>query len=286
MRVRAFDALRILVISCIFVGAVSANTSKDCDLIPRNYLSTELDRGTRIFVLGEIHGSREIPLAVQAFVCESLRAGKSISVLFEQPSNENSDFQTFFNNKMSAKQYFAKSKHWLRNEDGRGSVEMWRFIEWLKKTSLRNENTRRISVYGVSGHNPKVPRDSNIQGMAEASIAMNIAEVVKSDQSDLFFILIGDWHARRAPKNEINRSAMDLLALTYPNSINVLFRFDGGNTWSCSEVKCGVTQLRTTKFQGKKFSLDRQKAGSIYDFVFPLSMATASPPLSEIDVRE
>lgn len=210
----------------------------------------------RSLILGELHGTRELPEAAGAIACEASARGPVVLGL-ELPPDA----------------LLRTSPLWSQSyQDGRTSEAMAALLE--RVASWRREG-RPIEVLGFDGNATTV--DSRDTVMA-STIARRRAE--RPDAT--FVLLMGNLHARKqvgSPWNREDGHRWLASQLTFPvTTLDVAA--PRGTAWICGAAtpqSCGPQSVSTTKGAGVSNSIQLRGDG-VYDGVLELGSLTASPP--------
>jgi hypothetical protein len=186
----------------------------------RNFLADK-----RVIVVGEMHGTTEVPAFVLKLIRQLSQKDTTISVGLEIPTNYQTDIDNFLStgdfDKLLTLEYF-------KYPDGRSSVSMRELI-----TGLRKINKLNVVCFDLdTGHGSGVNRDS--------LMGVNLSKNYKREQ---MIILTGNLHANLKEGywrpnfksaifhfNKISRLGDKLISLnTY---------YAGGTIWNCMQDGC------------------------------------------------
>jgi len=209
----------------------------------------------RTLILGELHGTREIPEAAGAIACEASERGPVVLGLELPPEA-----------------LVRTSPLWSQpSQDGRTSEAMAALLE--RVASWRREG-RPIEVLGFDGNETTVESRDTVMA---ATLARHRAE--RPDAT--FVLLMGNLHARRqigSPWNPKDGHRWLASQLTFPvTTLDVAA--PRGTAWICGGATpetCGPKTVSTSK-GGASNSIQLRSDG-VYDGVLDLSSLTASPP--------
>ena len=273
----------LLLISIIFqlVGcAISPKqVCSNAVQIPETILSA------KVVLLGEQHGTSEMPKFVTDSVCQFLAKGLSVDVGLELPIDEQARFDQYLRSggKYEDIKALLNSSFWQRKseeQDGRTSIAMLALIEWVRDVRTRGSN---ISLFAfdksLAINTDKLPRDE--------AMAANISERISRSTSDVTIVFAGNYHAMKVPLEGTSIKPMGSF-LRYPQTVAFLLGHDGGTAWQCSSSRCGVVEAgkcETPMPKKQKISLIGQEFPSWakhlkvgYDGYFDISCVTASLP--------
>lgn len=229
--------------------------------------------GAPLVVLGEVHGTEEVPAFVARYVCATAAGGKPVWLALEMPLEEQARLDAFMHGAGTASEQAAllAGPFWRRPfQDGRSSAAMLRMLDAV----------RAMRAGGVPVE--VLAYDSGGAGR-EAGMAQQLRAAMARHGGSAFVVLTGGLHASRTRGNRFNpgfESMTYLLADLKPLALTVVT--GGGSAWICNgqaAASCGAKDW--TINQGApppsgSVALDapsRQFDGSFY-----VGKTTASPP--------
>jgi len=227
-----------------------------------------------VIVVGEMHGTTEVPLVVLQLIRQLGKEEKSLTVGLEIESNYQKDIDNFLKhgdfNKLLTSDYF-------KVPDGRTSLAMGELIKGLR----RIEGIKVVCFDIASGPGTEVNRDS--------LMGVNLS---KNYDHGKMIILTGNLHANLKEGywqpnfksaiyhfNKIENPGDKLISLnTY---------FGGGTIWNCMQDGCKEREANSNSYLKQNYGL--LNFIEIYDNVDPsgysgfiyLDTVTASKPLVE-----
>lgn len=128
------------------------------DCVPQTQVDVaRIDRQT--VLIGEAHGTNEIPAFAGALVCSFLQAGKSVILAVEQDGDEQEGLNRYVESSGSAadRADLLRGRTWMRYSDGRGSAAMLALIESVRR--LRGDGQRVGVLAFRRNDNLRVPMD-------------------------------------------------------------------------------------------------------------------------------
>jgi hypothetical protein len=247
--------------------------SRSCSLI--SGAKTAMTPGV-LLLLGELHGTAEIPGFVGNLVCEASLSGSEVQVGLEIPTEEQLRIDSFLASTGSPqdRQALLEGDFWRRSlQDGRSSRAM---IDLLDSIRRLRASGARINVFSFDVATRVPDRDGEM--------AKKIMTVHAQAPSSLFILLTGNLHAM---KQKATIGSTELVPMGFHlfeagaqvRSLNSAY--PPGTAWACMGTgtnACGLHDIR-----GK----DRGKAPFIelgghdergYDGIFYVPSLTASPP--------
>jgi hypothetical protein len=114
-------------------GQASAPVAPDCG--PPDKGATELLKPGALVLLGEIHGTAEVPLFVGRLACQATAKGLRVRVGLEIPQEEQARIDAFLSatDADAAKQSLLQGPFWTRDmQDGRSSEAMLALLTRLR----------------------------------------------------------------------------------------------------------------------------------------------------------
>jgi hypothetical protein len=229
-------------------------------------------------VFGEVHGTREVPAFVTAYLCAAAKAQRRITLALEYPASEQHALDAFMASGSKAQDAarLAGTAFWSRDrQDGRTSAAMLRMIDSIR--TLRASGAD-IKVVAIDGDGAPAGRDALMAGKLRTEL--------DNGADRQLLVLIGGLHAVRTKGNRFNphyESAVYLLADKRPLALTV--GTSGGTAWVCrgpTPASCAATNWdinRVAPAPGTAFSLVPPSAQ--FDGVFFVGATTASPPVQE-----
>jgi hypothetical protein len=234
-----------------------------------------LARPERVLVVGDWHGTTEIPGAFLGIVCEAAEQGP-VTIALEMPETE----RALYRNALAAPTEAAARETFLygdfgnpRSVDGRNSEAMLDMMVgfWRLKAAGRD-----VSIH------PFMPVESVIRGRDQAwwelEMAYGMSRAMADRPDARVLVFVGDLHARKKGYDRYPDLGMPATGhLPASDTFTLHTATQGGESWSCQDT-CGV--------QTGRGSYDAEARGIIlgpvedgaYDGVLAVGPTTASPP--------
>ena len=201
-------------------------------------------KGT-ILLIGEQHGTNEIPAGAGELACLASTEGLSTLVLLELPATWNPAFERFLNERdpESALRVFKTSVGWATfhqpyQPDGRSSVAIAKLLKDLHGLRMGGA---KLTIRAFDSRPFEPPQANNDFGMA-SSLVRNIEE----SPADFTLLLTGNLHSRlRRDTTKIKPEPMAYLAsLARPkwNFVSINATFSSGEAWACT-ISDGSTEM-------------------------------------------
>lgn len=231
-----------------------------------------------VVLLGEVHGTREVPRFVGEAACQIAFAGTPLTVGLELPTSEQDRVYRFLNSNGSpeAMAELVDGRFWLRPyQDGRSSLAMAELLQTLR--GLRAKGLDLIVFTFDAPH---------LQGQArEDAMAAVVTREVQNHPGRFFLLLTGNIHNRLEPGVPWDPSFVPMgakLQSSLPAVTALDMAYASGTAWICtmgSKLDCGIRPARG-KDNGVRPFIHlwgaRSEAG--YDGVFYVGTVNASEP--------
>jgi hypothetical protein len=202
------------------------------------------ERNPRFLILGEAHGTSEIPKFFGDVVCNVSQSGPVV-VALEWSEREQTAVERYLKSagELADRAALLKSSIWSRQfADGRSSRAMLQLLERLRQLRAMG---RQLTVVPVQ---PTGPFDRVSQDYYEVAFANGLVRAALSVRSSVVIALLGNWHAAKESENP---DAFRPMAEHLPTAdvVSVQFRAAGGSAWNCQSDGCGphtVTKLTSS----------------------------------------
>lgn len=232
----------------------------------------------KLLVLGESHGSNEVPQYVLGLICEILLEGKSVLLGLEAPS----DLSLTYRDWSVGRDNILGSEFWSsRYQDGRTSEAMFRLIRDIN--SMRNVG-EQVNVIGLG-----VPISYKVPGFSgdnyDQYMAYRLKEVLSTISVDHVVVLTGGAHASKRPFEVEGYGRIQPFAslLERKSSWVVRLMASDGSTWGCyARGRCGVSDapvdramIKPDWSSGKYYTLAQNED---FDALALFGKVSPSPP--------
>ena len=232
-------------------------------------LSAILDRpGLRYLVIGEMHGTEEMPAFFGDLVAE-VAARKPITVVLEYPQSRQRDLDRYLASPgdAAARKALLAADYWARGRDGRSSRAMLALIETLRSLQLPVSACQPDGIAGDPTAYERVMGECWMQDMDNAK--------------RLTLIFVGNAHASFTPIFGDYLPAAAHLPREQTLSLGNLPA--SGSAWSCESIdKCGAFQFHlsgTPQPRGLYLGQALPEETGTYDGAYSAGPHfTASPP--------
>lgn len=237
-----------------------------------------LARPERILVVGDTHGTVEIPAAFLGIVCEAAGQGP-VTIALEMPETE----RALFDAAMAAPSEAAARNTFLygdfghpRRTDGRNSEAMLQMMLgfWRLKAAGRN-----VALHPFMAVQSRIPGRTQAWGELEMAYGISRALVSRPDARVLVFV--GDLHARKAGYSfwpDVGVPAAGHLHAA--DTVTLHIAQQGGDSWGCRETCGPQTDIGRYDADARGIILGPVDDGA-YDGVLAVGPTTASPPAAQ-----
>ncbi|SFD15042.1 ChaN family lipoprotein [Massilia yuzhufengensis] len=231
--------------------------------------------GAPLLVLGEVHGTREVPDFVAAYLCAAAQQGRKLTLAIELPSSEQAGLDAFMASPGLAPDVarLIGGGMWRSaRQDGRTSAAMLRMLQALHALRAGGADIR---LAAIDTDAPSARRDAAMADSLRAALRQGAGRQVVA--------LIGALHATRTRGNRFNphyESAVylladqRLLALTVGTAGGAAWVYRGADPASCQATAWDINRI--TPAPATPFSLTPPSPQ--FDGVFYVGATTASPP--------
>jgi hypothetical protein len=240
-------------------------------------LSGRARKGT-VMLLGELHGTREVPRFVALGACQVASRGTPVTVGVEMPVEDQERVRRFIASAGTENDHalLMESPFWRSPyPDGRSSeavVQLLEQLRWLRAQGLD------VEVF-VFDH-------PELQGEArEAAMARSVLSQVEAGPERFFLIVTGNIHPRTRPGVPWDlgyRPMGYLLARRLPFLVSLDVAFDSGTAWNCSlgeTLECGERATKGRDNGDRYFiSFFDKPSEAGFHGVFYVGPVSASPP--------
>ena len=234
-----------------------------------------LARPERVLVVGDWHGTVEIPAAFLGIVCEAAEHGP-VTVALEMPETQ----RFLFNAAMQAPTEAAARNAFLhgdfgnpRKNDGRNSEAMLEMMVgfWRLKAAGRD-----ISIH------PFMPVESVIRGRDQAwwelEMAYGMSRALADRPDARVLVFVGDLHARKKGYDRLPDVGVPATGhLHASDTFTLHVAQQGGESWNC-QPECGVHPSRGVDDPEARGIILGPVQDGAYDGVLAVGATTASPP--------
>lgn len=226
---------------------------------------------SRIVMVGEIHGSNEMPAEFMRIVCSALQRGQAVSVGLEMVDPGRAlDAYIGSSGDAAARQALLAERHWNGMRDGRSSLA---WLDMIDTFRAWRQQGLPLSVFALN--------DKPFTGDRDQAMAARLREERTARPVALILTYTGNVHSmlKRAGwmPAQMPTPMGALVADLAPVSIELTS--DGGKSWMCTGPgQCGATSLPATLENGPPYVTRRAAQADLYTLQLNVGQTTASPP--------
>ncbi|NTX06121.1 hypothetical protein [Myxococcus sp. CA040A] len=236
-----------------------------------------------VLLLGEMHGTQEVPRFVAQASCQATVAGIPVTVGLELPLENQGRVDAFLESQGGEEDWLKlmEAPFWRSPyPDGRGSAAMANMLEHLRQLRAQGLD---VDVF-VFDH----PKANGQQ--REDAMAGTVAFQVESSPQRFHMVLSGNIHARTKqglPWDKKHRPMGLLLKQRLDSVVSLDMAYDTGTTWICSvdskgvrdRLDCGVREAKG-KDNGERYFVHTWDSTNAegYHGVFYVGAVNASAP--------
>lgn len=262
----------------LFLAALSssggaASASPPCAPIP-GWNTIDQRRDLEFLVIGEMHGSSEIPRIFADAVCLTA-ATRPVTVAVEQNEAGQDAIDAFMasDGSESARAAFGKALLWHTPPDGRSSIAYFQLFETLRAMKAAHRIDR------VIGFQPAASPALSTSAAREEAMAQRL--MAQARPGTTMVALVGNVHAMQAAPTRPYRTMASYLPPE--RTITLDTQGNGGSIWACmgSPVTCDTQPMASgvTSNPPQRHVELLSQPGQPYAGVLYLGQATsASPP--------
>ncbi|HYO73458.1 MAG TPA: hypothetical protein VEU33_46075 [Archangium sp.] len=240
----------------------------------------QVARRGNVVLLGELHGTQQVPHFLAQSTCQTALQGVPVSVGLEIPVMNQERLQTFLASAGKERDWakLLESPFWHSPyPDGRNSEAVLFLIETLRK--LRG---RGLDVDVFAFDHPLLEGNAREEAMAKT-----VLEVAGHDSKRAVLVVSGNLHPRQVkglPWDPDYRPMGLRIADQYSPVYSLDLAYDSGTAWNCSldeqrKLDCGVKPTRGQDNGGRYFvHLFNGRNGQGYHGIFYVGAVSASLP--------
>ncbi|WP_375756525.1 hypothetical protein [Corallococcus exercitus] len=234
-----------------------------------------------VVLLGELHGTQEVPRFIAQSVCQLVTSGMPVTVGLELPVENEERITTFLQSQGGEVDWLKlmEAPFWRSPyPDGRGSEAVANMLEQLRQ--LRSQG---LDVAAFVYDHPKLSGQQR-----EDALTRTVLERVKAKPQRFHLVVSGNIHSRTAkglPWDKQYRPMGYLLKDQLDDVTALDMAYDSGTAWICAadaqgrKLDCGVKEAKG-KDNGDRFFVHTWDSPNRegYHGVFYVSHVTASEP--------
>lgn len=237
---------------------------ESCRQVPRG-AEPLLHRGA-VTLLGEVHGTVEIPAFVARLACAAAERGLHVAVGLEAPQELTENFLRYLQSAgdAQAQQDLIQGEFW-HFDDGRSSQALVSLLDTLR--TLR-QSGKQVSLFLIDGNNGSIET-------RDRQMATRIATQVRALPAAVVLVLLGNLHARTDSAEWAGWHIKELL----PGLRTLNASYASGSAWCCTNRGCGAHQISGADLGMQPFvELFPSTHANGYTGRFYVGPITPSPP--------
>ncbi len=254
-------------------------------IVREEVLAASLASTSGILILGEIHGTREMPRFVGRLVCELAVGGHAVHVALEEPGNLAPLYEKISSRDVTFEEFsseLSNDTYWKLGKDGRYSRDVFSLLLALKLLATQGVPVR-VFPFDMS---PPVTREALKK--RQSTMAANLARHVRAEDEDAPIVVItGRVHAAYRPGQMAGLLRRRLSGEAVRRIISLRMDAVSGDAWTCLRDGCGVHRLPERAFSRRPApgELLVRSVGPDYDAEVVWPVVHASPPAGAVDPK-
>ena len=240
----------------------------------------KLARAGNVVLLGELHGTQQVPHFLAQSACQVASQGIPVTVGLEVPDVNQARLETFLSSAGRAEDWakLMESPFWRSPfPDGRNSEAVAYLLEALRKLRAQGMDVKLFAY-------DRPPLEGEAR---EEVMAATVLSVARASPRRALLVLSGNLHPRQSeglPWNPAYRPMGLRLAEQLPHVYSLDVAYDSGTAWVCSmglerKLDCGVKPTKGQDNGDRYFvQLFSGRSAQGYDGIFYVGPVTASPP--------
>lgn len=236
--------------------------------------SAVIDDDRRFIVVGELHGTAEVPRAFGALVCEAATKGP-VTVGLELPLRMKAQLDAFLNADSPESGLAALGGTAFfepQFADGRTSVSMLELMESLRQLKMAGRDIS-IMPFQPSSRMRDLP-----QSFYELEMGYLLSQAAVERPQARVLVLVGNIHARKTAIADIPEIGLPAAAhLPASETISLYVVQQGGEAWNCAPT-CGANPVPARYDAESRGVILRDYGDGAFDGVIALGPTSASPP--------
>jgi hypothetical protein len=229
---------------------------------------------TRYVLVGEGHGTAEIPIFFADLVCAAHLSGRPVVVGVEANEKGQPDIDQFLDSDGgdAARAAFLRSSIW-QVRDGRASRAYFALFERLRRYKQSGQIADVVATQPAWN-----PAWAGHQSESDEAMADRLQGAAARRPGAILFVLAGNVHASKGAFRFGDETVVPAGANLPPRQTISLNILSGGQAWNCSEAHCGPRQYGSAAPGRRGVRLVPYEPPK-YDGVAELGVpTTASPP--------
>lgn len=181
------------------------------------------DRSVQYLIVGDYHGTSEIPVFFADLICAALEEGRSVNAVLEWPATAGSAIETYLASTGTPQERRALLSALGASTDGRMSIAMLDLADELRRFRAEGGTIRVTAIQ---------PSDIETGGQ-EVAMATLLQAAAQARPDDLNLVLVGNVHAMKSPAPQMPdlKPMAAFLPAARTITINTVGYF--GQAWNC-----------------------------------------------------
>jgi hypothetical protein len=260
---------------------------------------------TKYLVLGEYHGTAEMPAVTAELVCAAAQGGGRVLLALEIPQSEQSELEAFVGSNATT---LEGRGFWERARDGRSSQAMFALLQRVRELrdvgldvevlavapSGRLSEEEEAVLWRRFSPPAEVDRSGSVTDLRMAAAVIDGAQ---RTQAQRVIFLVGNAHAVTAPSpssswnpvtGDVRRFVRMHTAAALPreNTLSLVFTHSGGAGFAQTQSRAGVNALAPSEFERTSPAVliaPYPAAEPRYDGRVFVGSVSASPPMRVVE---
>ncbi len=129
----------------------------------------------QVVLIGEVHGTAEIPRFTLGFVCSLLGAGRSVVLAIEHAGEQQEGLNRYLRSAVAAadRQALLQGINWKIYGDGRGSVAMFELVDGIRRLRQQGQRVGVITLDRIENIDVPLTDDERVPVAAAENAALN-----------------------------------------------------------------------------------------------------------------
>jgi hypothetical protein len=292
-----------LAAACVAPSCITSASRFDC-APPANASVLYADPQVHFILLGEHHGTNEMPAAAVVLACAAAQS-RRVLIALEIPEDEQASLRRYVRGEIDAAAMISDSPFWGRSGDGTNSAAMMGLL-----TRVRELRARGLDIDVAAVRRPRGV-DAGERARVEAQFALpdgvdrarSFSDLFMADRlirgraearASLAIMLVGSAHADREMRSRSFLNVASGRVVQYPtvalagvlpreNTVTVLFTHSGGQAHAFTRQGSGSRPVAASEQEAETPGFvagPTEYSGVMYDARIFLGPITASPPVS------
>jgi hypothetical protein len=256
-------------------------------------------------VLGEHHGTAQMPAATAEIACAAAADGSRVLLALEVPAREEAALQRYVAGEIDAATMIRGSGFWERGRDGRNSIAMLAMLERVRILRTAGLNIEVIAVAPSSqlsdeqsaeiiGRFPSQEGADMMRSLSDLRMAAAVIDGTARNRAERTIFLVGNAHAviHASPSSSLNIATREVVhfvrmhaaaALPREQTLSLVFTDAGGTAFAQARHGAGEMRLAPSEEElgAPRVVIEPRPADRPrYDGRIFVGAVTASPPVA------